>query len=371
LFLRELGPWIASAHKDAELGLGYLGNGYDSLSARQSRLLLDGALGFQEFCARRNFSTTWIDVAREPMSNLARHRILVLPQQMLADAPLRKEMVPKLRDYIRTGGTLLFTGSWPAPAAFGIHPEWDAPLNWGDAADSPVAVFKNLEASQQIPGRHGDTTAIVGMRQSLGYGQLILYGLNFSESPGEQRTLPGGQTKLADSASAPPTDADENFDTLIRASRHERTLLLQPMDSVRVTLLDSNLGPGRMICMVNFSDEPRKTGSLQLVTRDGAWSLPSVYIPPRDAQFIALDMPLPSGDFLLHATTEFLGQTRQGYLRFYAPWPANGALSLKGRRSPMNFDIPVSTRPDGIVTLHVIPGARRRVQVVVIEEETR
>ena len=80
-------------------------------------------------------------------------------------------------------------------------------------------------------------------------------------------------------------------------------------------------------------------------------------------------MPLRNGDLLLQATTEYLGQTDAGYLRFYAPRPANGVLRVTGRLSPLSFEIPAATRPDGIVTLQIGRAADRKARVVVIEDE--
>ncbi|MBI2821620.1 MAG: beta-galactosidase [Acidobacteria bacterium] len=365
MLVSALGPWLASAHEDAEFGLGYMGNAYAALSPEQRAALLKSAVSFQEFSASRNWSTAWVDIDREPMHRLARHSVLIIPQQVLDDGSLKDGIVAKFRDYIRTGGTLAFLGNWPAPQGFGLDLNLEAPRSWENLSAYPVRTFKSLDSYQRIWGYRGAEAAIVGMRQTLGYGHLVLYGLNFFEPA---KTSPQAGSAAGAAESRPGEDLDKNFQSFVLGLRLRPTVLAEAVDSMRVTLLDSDSGPGRLLCLINLSNQPRQTGAIQILARDGAWALPPISIGPRDALSLPLEIPLSNGDFLLYATAEFLGQTPEGYLRFYAPYPANASMRLTGRISPLHFDIPVSSRPDGLVTLQILATQQRKARVVVIAE---
>jgi hypothetical protein len=347
--LQTWGTMLAASHKRADFGIIYPLGAFpqDILTAADIQNVSESVMRIERLCALATLSSELLDPEYQPVSQLLRDPLLLLPT-FDSEEPqfqLSDRAQSAIVEYVRRGGVLAVFPARPAGQIIGQL--------WKDASGSTVS----SESAIRSHWKFGKGEVIESSRDFYSWVSLE-ESLADNKSRQASDLAIGALNEFVAAADVLPTvrfsGQSQGADALI---------LSEVVTNEGTEWLGNRKSGWGFLSATNLAEHETVDANVDILSPSasarggqGGYSSLHLVVPPRESVLLPVEMPLcfanrndiPCSDSIPVAGAEFLGARREGKtleLAFYVPARADVRLQLGVKPSRISLD-EADTKPD-------------------------
>jgi hypothetical protein len=347
--LQTWGTLLAASHKRADFGIIYPLGAFpqDLLTAADIQNVSESVMRIERLCALATLSSELLDPEYQPISQLLRDPLLLLPtfDSKKPQFHLSDRAQSAIVEYVRQGGVLAVFPARPAGQIIGQL--------WKDASGSTVS----SESAIRSPWKFGKGEVMESSRDFYSW-------LSLEESVAENKSR-----QASDLAIGVLNEFVATADILptVRFSGKrqgaEALFLSEIVTNEGTESLGNRKGGRGFLSATNLAEHETVDANVDILSPSasarggqGPYSSLHLVVPPRESMLLPVEMPLcfanrtdiPCSDSIPVAGAEFLDARREGKtleLAFYVPARGDVRLQLGVKPSRISLD-EADTKPD-------------------------